>query len=227
MGAMISFPANGGTVQGYLALPPGGTGPGLIVIQEWWGLVDHIKDLCDRFAAEGYVALAPDHYHGKQTKSPDEAGKMFMALNIAQAGKEMRGAAEFLHGHPAVSPKRVGILGFCMGGQLALYAAQEHADRLSCAVDFYGVHPHVPVAPERVRVPVLGHFGLDDTSVPVDGVKALAAKVAAAGGSLEAHFYHAGHAFFNDTRPTAYNAEAAALAWERTLRFLGEHLHGK
>ncbi|HEX9164850.1 MAG TPA: dienelactone hydrolase family protein [Gemmatimonadales bacterium] len=221
---MISFPANGGAVQGYLALPPGGTGPGLVVIQEWWGLVGHIKDLCDRFAAQGYVALAPDHYHGKQTTSPDEAGKMFMALNIAAAGTEMRGAAEYLLGHPAVAPKKVGILGFCMGGQLALYAAQEHGDRLSCAVDFYGVHPHVPINPERVEIPVLGHFGLHDNSVPVDGVKALAAKVAAAGGSFEAHFYDAGHAFFNDTRPTAYSAEAAALAWERTLGFLGKHL---
>jgi carboxymethylenebutenolidase len=226
MGTMISFPANGGTAQGYLALPPGGKGPGLIVVQEWWGLVDHIKVLCDRFAAEGYVALAPDHYHGRQTSSPDEAGKMFMALNIARAGTEMRGAADFLHAHDAVTPKRVGILGFCMGGQLALYAAQEHRDRLSCAVDFYGVHPHVPIEPARIKVPVLGHFGRHDNSVPVDGVKALAAKVAAAGGSLEAHFYDAGHAFFNDTRPTAYSAEAAKLAWERTLAFLTNHLRG-
>lgn len=224
MGSMISFPVNGSTAQGYLALPPSGQGPGLIVIQEWWGLVDHIKDLCDRFAAEGYVALAPDHYHGKQTGSPDEAGKMFMALNIALAGTEMRGAAEYLHAHPAVAPKKVGILGFCMGGQLALYAAQEHGDRLACAVDFYGVHPHVPIDPERVKIPVLGHFGRHDNSVPVEGVQALAAKVAAAGGSFEPHFYEAGHAFFNDTRPTAYSAEAATLAWERTLGFLGEHL---
>jgi carboxymethylenebutenolidase len=226
MGTMVTFPANGGTVQGYLSLPPAGEGPGLIVIQEWWGCVDHIKDLCDRFAAEGYVALAPDHYHGRQTKSPDEAGKLFMALNIAQAGTEMRGAAEYLHAHPAVSPKRVGVLGFCMGGQLALFAAQEHGDRIACGVDFYGVHPHVRIEPSRVKVPVLGHFGLHDNSVPVDGVKALAAGITAAGGSFEAHFYDAGHAFFNDTRPTAYNAAAASAAWERTLEFLGKHLRG-
>lgn len=224
MGSMVSFAANGATAEGYLALPPPGRGPGLIVVQEWWGLVDHIKHLCDRFAAAGYVALAPDHYHGKRTTSPDEAGKLFMALNIAQAGKEMRGAATWLHAHEAVSPRRVGILGFCMGGQLALYAAQESPDLIACAVDFYGIHPKVPIDPARLTVPVLGHFGLQDGSVPVDGVKALAAKVAAAGGRFEAHFYDAGHAFFNDTRPSAYHAESAALAWERTAGFLGRHL---
>jgi carboxymethylenebutenolidase len=221
---MIAFPANGSTAQGYLALPPSGAGPGLIVVQEWWGLVDHIKELCDRFAGEGFVALAPDHYHGRQTNSPDEAGKMFMALNIGQAGKEMRGAAEYLHGHAAVAPKRVGILGFCMGGQLALFAAQEHGDRLACAVDFYGVHPHVAIDPARVKIPVLGHFGREDASVPVDAVTALGTTVRAAGGSFEPHFYDAGHAFFNDTRPQAYDAEAAEVAWERTLAFLRKHL---
>ena len=93
MNRMLEFPANGGTASGYLAVPAGGSGPGLLVIQEWWGLVDHIKDVCGRFAAEGFVALAPDLYHGKVTKSPDEAGKLFMALNIAKASADLRGAA--------------------------------------------------------------------------------------------------------------------------------------
>ena len=221
---MVEFPANGATASGYLALPTRGHGPGLIVIQEWWGLVDHIKDLCDRFAAEGFVALAPDHYHGQQTRSPDDAAKLFMALNIAAAGKELRGAADFLLAHRAVMPKKVGVLGFCMGGQLALYAAATQGDRLACAVDFYGIHPKVTIDPATISVPVLGHFGLKDSSVPVEGVRRLAAQVEAAGGSFQAHFYEAGHAFFNDTRPQAYNAEAAALAWDRTLAFLREKL---
>jgi carboxymethylenebutenolidase len=219
MGQMVEFPANGATASGYLALPAGGHGPGLIVIQEWWGLVDHIKDLCDRFA--------PDHYHGRQTRSPDDAAKLFMALNIAEAGKELRGAADFLLAHAAVAPKKVAVLGFCMGGQLALYAAATQGDRLACAVDFYGIHPKVTIDPATVSVPVLGHFGLKDSSVPVEGVRRLAAPVEAAGGSFETHFYEAGHAFFNDTRPQAYTADAANLAWHRTLAFLRERLGEK
>ena len=125
MGEMISFPANGRTADGYLALPPAGSGPGLIVIQEWWGLVGHIRDVTDRFAAEGFVALAPDLYHGEAAKSPDQARKLLMALNIAEAGKDMRGAARHLLALDAVRPGKVGAVGFCMGGQLALYAACE------------------------------------------------------------------------------------------------------
>src|SRR5215469_8044258 len=116
-GQMVKVPSNGHECEGYLALPAARSGPGVIVVQEWWGLVDHIKTLADRFAAEGFVALAPDLYHGERTTSPDQAGKLLMALNIDQAGKDMRGAATFLRAHPAVKPKKVGITGFCMGGQ--------------------------------------------------------------------------------------------------------------
>src|SRR5918992_6155602 len=125
MGEMVSFPANGRTADGYLALPASARGPGVLVIQEWWGLVDHIKELADRFANEGFVALAPDLYHGEKTKSPDQAGKLMMALNIGEAAKDLRGAAEHLLGLDAVQPKKVAALGFCMGGQLALFAACE------------------------------------------------------------------------------------------------------
>ncbi|HEY5219214.1 MAG TPA: dienelactone hydrolase family protein, partial [Gemmatimonadaceae bacterium] len=127
-GRMISFPINGRDGSGYLALPPMGSGPGLLVIQEYWGLVDHIKQLADRFAAEGFVALAPDMYHGKTTKSPDDAGKMLMALNIAEAGKDLRGAAKYLLGRDDVASRKVASLGFCMGGQLALFGACAHPD---------------------------------------------------------------------------------------------------
>jgi carboxymethylenebutenolidase len=221
---IVSFTANGSAAEGYLATPASGTGPGLIVIQEWWGLVDHIKAVCERFASAGYVSLAPDHYHGEQTRSPDQAAKLFMALNIGQAGREIRGAAEFLAAHEAVRPGKVGVLGFCMGGQLALYAAAEHPDRVSCAVDFYGIHPGVTIDPARVRVPVLGHFGNRDESVPAAGVRRLAADIARAGGTFDVHFYEAGHAFFNDTRPQAYDEPSARLAWNRTLEFLGRYL---
>ncbi len=219
-GSMVAFPANGHARDGYLSLPPKGNGPGLIVIQEWWGLVDHIKSLADRFAAEGFVALAPDLYHGERTTSPDQAGKLLMALNIADAGKDMRGAAAYLRAHERVKPKKVGILGFCMGGQLALYAAQEHPDLIDAAVDFYGIHPKVEIVPEKVKVPVLGHFATRDKSVPLESVRSLAAGCTAAGGHFEVHVYEADHAFFNDTRPQVYNATAATLALSRTLTFL-------
>ncbi len=219
-GSIVHFPANGHTCDGYLSLPPKGTGPGLIVIQEWWGLVDHIKTLADRFAAEGFVALAPDLYHGERTTSPDQAGKLLMALNIEQAGKDMRGAAEYLRANGSVKPKKIATLGFCMGGQLALFAAQEHPDVIDAAVDFYGIHPKVEIVPERVKVPVLGHFATRDKGVPLESVHALAGAVNASGGHFDVHEYEADHAFFNDTRPQVHDAAAASLAFSRTLTFL-------
>jgi len=221
---MIRFPANGHTTAGYLARPASGRGPGLLVIQEWWGLVGHIKDLADRFAGEGFVALAPDFYDGKTTTSPDDAAKLFMALNIDRAASDLRGAADYLIGLDAVTSPRVGVIGFCMGGQLALYAGMAYPDRIAATVDFYGIHPKVVIDPTRVKVPVLGHFGERDGSIPADTVHKLAAAVTAAGGSFEAHFYPADHAFFNDTRPQVYDQASAKLAWDRSLAFLRQHV---
>ena len=220
MGTLVSFAAHGRLAQGYLAVPPSGTGPGLVVLQEWWGLVEHIKAIADRFAAAGFAALAPDLYRGEVAQTPDAAGKLLMALNIAETGQALRGAAEYLIGLPAVSPKAVGVLGFCMGGQLALFAAQEHGDVFAAAVDFYGIHPMVTIDPTRVKIPVLAHFGVRDAGVPVATAHGLAAAIRSAGGRCEDHEYDAGHAFFNDTRPEAYDAKSADLAWDRTVEFL-------
>ena len=224
MGQQIEFSANGRTTSGYFATPAPGAGPGLIVIQEWWGLVDHIKDVCDRLAAEGFVALAPDLYHGQATRSPDEAGKLFMALNIAKAGEDIKGAAQALRQKSAVQSDKVGVLGFCMGGQLALYSAMEQPELIGAAVDFYGVHPNVRIDPARLKVPLLAHFAKRDNSVKEKDARALVKKIQAAGGRVEAHYYDADHAFFNDTRPTVYHRESAVLAWDRTLSFLRQHL---
>ncbi len=222
-GEMIEFPANGGTASGYLATPPSGQGPGLIVIQEWWGLVDHIKELADRFAAEGFVALAPDLYRGESTSDPDEAGRKLMALDIAQAGKDLRGAADHLLGLDAVSPKKVGALGFCMGGQLAVFAATEH-EQISACIDFYGIHPNVQPDFSTLRCPVQAHFGNTDEFVTVEAARELIGKIEGAGGSIDAHFYETGHAFFNDSRPDAYSEAHAKQAWERSLSFLRANL---
>lgn len=223
MGSMVEFKANGRNGTGYLAAPPGGKGKGLIVNQEYWGLVDHIKDVAERFAKAGFVTLAPDLYHGKTTKSPDEAGKMLMALNIAEAGKDMKGAAQYLLKDSAVTSKRVGVVGFCMGGQLAMYAGMEYPEAISAVVDFYGIHPAVKIDVKRVRVPILGHFGKQDKSVSAESVQTLAESIANAGGSFEYHYYDAGHAFFNDTRPV-YSERDAKVAWQRTLDFLNAHV---
>lgn len=220
MGEMITFPANGHSTTGYLAVPSSGKGSGVLVLQEWWGLVDHIKHVCDRLAAEGFVALAPDLYHGQSTKSPDEAGKLFMALNISKAAADVRGAADALLGRDEVTSGKIGVMGFCMGGQLALYAGVEFPDRFASVVDFYGIHPSVRIDPARVKVPVLAHFGERDSSVKLADAENLVARIRAAGGHIEAQFYPADHAFFNDTRPTVHNKAAAKLAWERTLEFL-------
>ena len=224
MSQMLQFPANGHATTGYLALPATGSGPGLLVIQEWWGLVEHIKHVCDRFAAEGFAALAPDLYHGVATKSPDEAGKLFMALSIARAAADLRGAADALLERPEVTSEKVAAVGFCMGGQLALYAGAEFPDRIAAVVDFYGIHPKVRIDPSRLRVPVLAHFAERDNSVKVSDARALAANIEAAGGSIEAHFYPADHAFFNDSRPTVYDRGCSEVAWNRTLAFLRKHL---
>ena len=224
-GSLIEFAANGGTAAGYLSLPPSGTGPGLLVLQEWWGLVDHIKDVADRCAAAGFVALAPDLYKGETAKSPDDAQRLLMSLDLPHTASALRGGAECLLAHEAVSPKRVGAMGFCMGGQLALYAATAHPDVIHAVVDFYGVfNPRVPVDVSQLRAPVQAHFGAHDKSVPMDRAEQLMADVAATGMRAETHVYDAGHAFFNDSRAVVYNADAAALAWTRTLSFLRETL---
>jgi len=222
-GSMIEFGANERSVAGYLATPPSGSGPGLIVIQEYWGLVDHIKQVADRFAEAGFVALAPDLFHGESADGPDDAGRRMMALDIEAAGADLHGAASHLLGLPAVAPKKVAALGFCMGGQLALSAATAHPE-VSAAVDFYGIHPSVSPDFTKLSGPVLCHFANRDEFVPEPSARALVSSIEAAGGDVEAHFYDAGHAFFNDSRPEAFEASCAALAWERTLAFLRAHL---
>lgn len=210
--------------MGYLAVPASGKGAGVIVLQEWWGLVPHIQDVCDRFAAAGYVALAPDLYQGTTTASPDEAGRLFMALNIEHTARQLEAAVQFLLHHEAVTSPQVGVVGFCMGGQLALLAATL-SETIGATVDFYGIHPNVTPDFRRLSSPVLGLFGGRDAFVPPEAVAALEATIQQAGGTIAIHTYpDADHAFFNDTRPEVYNPTAAQDAWSRTLAFLQHHL---
>src|SRR3954447_4870945 len=137
MGELVTFPSNGTEGQGYLAVPASGSGPGVVVLQEWWGLNDQIKEVCDRFAGDGFVALAPDIYRGAETKEPDEAVKLMMALNIQQAAKDMAGAVRYLRAHDAVTSDGVGVTGFCMGGGLALWLATLVPDDVLAVAPYY------------------------------------------------------------------------------------------
>jgi carboxymethylenebutenolidase len=221
-GKMVEFPANGTTTAGYLATPAAGKGPGVLVIQEWWGLVRHIKNVADRFAADGFTALAPDLYHGQTASEPDGAQKLFMALNIAQAEKDLRGAAKFLAGHSSTA--KLGVVGFCMGGQLALFAATLNSSIGAC-VDFYGVHPSVKPDYSKLSGPVLGLFAEKDTYVTPQVARDLDAAIKKAGKRSEIHIYPGvDHAFFNDERPDVYDKAAADDAWRRTVAFFRQHL---
>jgi carboxymethylenebutenolidase len=212
---MVEFPSNGRTTHGFLATPAQGKGPGILVLQEWWGLVGHIKNVCDRFAAEGFSALAPDLYHGKVADEPDGAGKLFMALNIAEAEKDLAGAARYLSRHS--SPAKLGAVGFCMGGQLALFAGCLEPN-IGAVVDFYGIHPNVKPDYSRLSGPVLGLFAEKDAFVTPQAARDVEAAIKKAGKQVAIHIYPGvDHAFFNDERSDVYDKNAAADAWKRTL----------
>ena len=227
MGTSVEFPSNGGTDQGWLAVPASGKGPGVIVIQEYWGLVPHIKDVCERLAREGFVALAPDLFHGKTTKEPDEAGKLLMALKLEQASKDMAGAVRYLQQHPAVTGDGLGVIGFCMGGGLALMLAVQQPQAIRACVPFYGVIPQAAGKPDwsRVRAAVQGHYAEHDSWAGPKVASDLERDLRAAGKEAQVFLYPGTeHAFFNDDRPEVYNRPAAEQAWQRTLAFLHEKL---
>lgn len=223
-GEMVEFQSNGGTTRGYLSIPEKGSGPGIIVIQEWWGLVDHIKDVCDRLAREGYVALAPDLYHGETTRSPDEAGKLMMALRVDEAEKDLRGAIQYLLNHKATTDGKVGTIGFCMGGALSLYAASKNGQVGACII-FYGIHPNIKPDLENLQAPVLGIYAEKDQFVPPEAVHELESRLKELGKDVEMHIYpDTDHAFFNDQRSEVYNPRAAEDAWQRVLQFFAKNL---
>jgi len=217
----IEFPTSAGTTPGYLAAPAGGSGPATIVMQEWWGLDDHIRSICDRLAGEGFFALAPDLYRGETTAQPSEAEQKMMALSMEQVEKDMCGAAEYLKSQPGVQGAGVGAVGFCLGGGLAVWAAAR-CPQVSAAVSYYYVMPHGKPDFATIGGPVLGHFGTADEFVPREAAEALEAEIRDAGVDVTFHYYEGqGHAFFNDTnRLGTYDSDAAGQSWERTVDFL-------
>ena len=224
---METFKSNGGTASGYLASPASGKGPGVIVIQEWWGLIPQVKGVADMFAREGFNALAPDFYHGKSAKigEPDEAHKLMMELDIAQAAKDAKGAAQYLAAHPKTSSKKVGVIGFCMGGMLALMTGTVAPDTVGAVVDCYGVPPRQKPDYSKMKgIPVLGIFGGKDEHV-MHALPTLEADLAAAGVPFEKVVYpESDHAFLNEQRADAYRPGDAKDAWPKIMSFLRSQL---
>jgi carboxymethylenebutenolidase len=219
VGEKVTFASNGGTADGYLAVPKSGTGPGVVVIQEWWGLLGHIESVCERFAAEGFIALAPDLYHGAATDEPDEAMRLMMGLAMDTAAKDIAGAARFLKGRPECSGK-VGAVGFCMGGSLALWAAALSED-IGGAVAFYPAVPWERMNPQWANYDgkaAVIHCSEEDGTSAAEGIQFAKKAIEAAGGEVTVYDYPGTHhAFFNDDRPEVYDDDAARSAWARTL----------
>ncbi len=223
MGEMITFGSGGKTASGYMAVPAPdkARGRGVVVIQEWWGLVDHIKRVADKFALEGFHALAPDLYRGTTAGSPDEAHKLSMALNIAEAEKDLRGAVERLR---FVTGRPVATVGFCMGGALSLFAACSNPKDVAACVVYYGGHPKVDFDFDGLTAPVLGHWAEDDDFAN-SNVARFEAELGRRDKPFEFHFYPGTkHAFFNDGRPEVYDRDAAVKSWERTIDHLTRSL---
>lgn len=211
-GQLVDYAGPG---EGYLAVPQGsGPFPAVVVIQEWWGLDDHIKSVAERFANEGYIAIAPDLYHGHVASEPNEAQKLMMEMEQDVALEEIQNAVNFLVGRDDVSPKKAAVIGFCMGGGLALQMAAK-GQNIAIVAPFYG-RPLDAAAAAQVKVPIVGSYGEQDQSIQPSAVNQMADQIKAAGQQVDIKFYPAGHAFFNDTRDS-YNAAAAQDAWQRTL----------
>jgi carboxymethylenebutenolidase len=221
----VTFPSNGGQAHGYLKVPESGHGPGVVVIQEWWGLTSHIADLVDRFAAEGFVALAPDLYGGTTTHDADEAGQLMQSLPVDRAARDLAGAVDYLLSRDDVDGDRVGAVGFCMGGAFVLTLAAQEGGKVAAAVPFYPVGQW-PEDFAGLQAAVMAHFGEDDEFLPVSSADELASKIKAGTGREPIiHKYPAGHAFLNDENLLGtYDPEQAKLAWERAVSFLREQL---
>jgi carboxymethylenebutenolidase len=229
MGDTVSFDCNGGTAEGYLALPASGRGPGLMVIQEWWGLVPQIKTACDRFAAAGFVALAPDLFHGDiaEHTEMDKAAQLMTTLPPDRAARDMAGAVDCLLARDAVQGDKIGVVGYCMGGMLALRIAALEGDKIAAVAPYYGA-PLGDGGPDwsGLTAVVRGHFAGDDDFFPADAVRALEAELKAMGKDVEFQIHEGrGHAFMNDADVFGtYDAALEAKLWAETVEFLHAQL---
>lgn len=225
LSGFVSYPADSTTLDGYLARPSDGMPhPGVILIQEWWGIEPHIKELTDRLARAGYVVLAPDLYHGRVATEPNEAMKESMALNRDKAGAEIQRAIAYLRGRDDVIPKQVGVVGFCMGGFLTWKVAERENGAIAAIAPFYagGFNPTAEEI-RRVTAPALVIWGSRDQAIPESRREHVVNLLQREGKTFNVLLYETGHAFMNDTHPT-YNPQAAAEAWRELLAWLKQYL---
>jgi len=227
---MIDLKSESANAQGYLALPPNGKGPGILLMHAWWGLNDYFKSLADRLANEGFVVLAPDLYGGKTTSEIEEAERLVGELEsnqgYRQAIKKEEAALDYLLSHPAVEGTKVGTIGFSMGAAYASWLSTLRPE-IAAVVLFYGgfYGGDEESAAERTKAAFLGNFAEDDEWEPVEGIRESEAQLKAADREVTFHFYPGvGHWFMEDNRPGVYNPEAAQLAWDRTIKFLHDKL---
>jgi len=224
---MIEFPVNGTTAGGYLAASKSGSGTGVLVLQEWWGLVPQIKGVCNRLADEGFTALAPDLYHGDFANHTemDKAGELMTSLPPDRAARDMAGAIDHLLSLDSCSSSQVGVVGFCMGGMLTLMVSALESSRVAVAAPFYGA-PLDDGAPDwnGLTAKVEGHFAAHDDFFPPEAIKGLESQLQELGKDVNFHIYEGtGHAFANEENALGtYDSEAANTAWERTLNLLNE-----
>jgi carboxymethylenebutenolidase len=228
MGKTIEYRRpDGAAVKGYLAERPGASAPGIVVIQEWWGINDQIRGVADKLASQGYRALVPDLYRGKSALEANEAEHLMKGLDFgAAAGQDIRGAVQYLK---STGSGKVGVTGFCMGGALTFLSAV-NVPEADAFVAWYGYPPLEYIDASTIRAPLMAHWATQDSAFPIDKVPLLEDKLRAARVSFEFHRYEAKHAFANETADTKnlpflkHDARAADLAWLRTMAFLSKHL---
>jgi len=224
----VTFKSGTETVSGFLVTPEGkGPFPAVIVIHEWWGLDDWIKDEARALAREGYVALAVDLYRGKVTNKQEEAHQLMMGLSQEGAMRDLKAAYAYLPSRPDVKKDRIGTVGWCMGGMYALKLATEEPG-LKAVVAYYGLPPTDPAAIARIKAAVMGNYGAEDKGPSPEQVKAFEAEMKKLGKTVDIKIYPgAGHAFANPNNPWGgYRPEAAKDAWARTLAFFAKYLKG-
>ena len=228
MGEEISTIFQGKTVSGFLSIPKSGSGPAVIVVQEWWGLVPHIKDIVDRLGNEGFLAFAPDLYHGVVTSEPDEAKKLLMELELVQAGAEIVNASSYLLSRIECESKDVAVMGFCMGGALSIWSATL-SDKISSVIGFYpgqSWERHNPDWKKFKNKRVLIHCSEADGTSQAPSIQEAVKEIFGSGGEVEVFDYPGTkHAFFNNERPEVYDEAASSLSWSRTLDFLRKEVN--
>ncbi len=223
--ANVTYKNGGVTLTGYLAEPAAeGRHPGLVLIHEWWGLNDQVKDEARKFASEGYVSLAVDLYRGKVAATPDEAHELMRALPQDQGVADLKAAFDYLASRPDVSPAKIGSVGWCMGGGYSLLLAEKEPSLAACAVN-YGAMPTDPAIIKSIQAPVLGNFGGQDRGLTPDKVQTFEKAMKDAGKQIDVKIYpDAGHAFENPNNKNGYRPDDAKDAWNRMAAFFGKTL---